>query len=66
MAGARARSIVFAAPCGVGEGIICIVDELEFAGAGSALGGVGGDAVGMRFEGAALIGVADLLGGCGG
>lgn len=63
--GAGAREVVFASSGGVGEGVVCVVDELEFAGAGGALGGVGGDAVGVCFEGGAFVGVADLLGGCG-
>lgn len=64
--GARAREVVFSPPGGVGEGVVGVVYELEFAGARGAVGGVGGDAVGVRFEGGALVGVADLLLGCGG
>lgn len=64
--GVRTRDVVFMPPSGVGEGVVGVVYELEFAGAGGAFGGVGGDAVGVRFEGGAFVGVADLLLGCGG
>ena len=47
--GARAREVVFPTPGGVGEGVVGVVYELKFAGAGGALGGVGGDAVGVCF-----------------
>lgn len=45
--------VVFASPGGVREGEVGVVYELEFAGAGGALGRVGGDAVGVGFEGRA-------------
>lgn len=60
----RSCSIVVAAPRRVAQGIVCIVDLLEAFCAGGALGGVGGDAVGVVFERGFFVGVADLLGGC--
>ena len=43
--------IVFATACCVGEGVVGVVDLLEFLGAGWTFGGVGGDAVGVVAEG---------------
>lgn len=45
--------VVVAPAPGVGEGVVGVVDELEPARAGRALGGVGGHPVGMRLEGGA-------------
>ena len=59
-----AGGVVVAAARWVGESVVGVVDLLEFLGAGSALGGVGGDTVGMGFEGLLFVGVADLLLGC--
>jgi hypothetical protein len=41
------RCVVIAAPGGVAEGVVGIVDLLEFLGACLALGGIRGDAVGV-------------------
>lgn len=44
-----ACGVVVAAACGVGEGVVSVVDLLEAFCAGGALGGVGGDAVRVVF-----------------
>lgn len=49
--GVLAGGVVVAPAGGVGECIVGVVYFLEFLCAGSALGGVGGDAVGVGFEG---------------
>lgn len=51
-----ALGVVFAAPGLVREGVVGVVDYLELAGAGGALGGVLGDAVGVGFEGGSGMG----------
>lgn len=58
--------VVPAAGC-VREGVVGVVYLLEFLGAGGAFGGVGGDAVGVRFEccsglGERRISSVDLMG----
>lgn len=53
---AAALEIVVVAAGGVGEGVVGVVDELELAGPGRALGTRGGDAVGMAFQGGAIKG----------
>jgi hypothetical protein len=45
-----ARGVVVAAATWVGEGVVGVVYLLESLGAGGALGGIGGDAVGVVFE----------------
>lgn len=59
-----ARGVVLAPPAGVGERVVGVVYGLELLCAGGALGGVGGDAVGVGFEGGFFVGIADLLLGC--
>lgn len=44
-----ALGVVFAAAGGIGEGVICVVDELEFAGSFGTVRVVGRDAVGVGF-----------------
>lgn len=57
------RGVIVAPPSRVGKRVVCVVDALEFAGAGWA-GGVGGrDAVWVGFEGGFFVGGADLVGG---
>jgi hypothetical protein len=46
-----ARRVIVVATCGIGESVVGIVNDLEFASAICAFGGVGGDTVGVRFEG---------------
>lgn len=45
-----ALEVVVAAAGGVGEGVVGVVDELEAACAGVAVGAVGGDAVRVGFQ----------------
>lgn len=56
--------VVFAAAGCVRQGVVGVVDLLEFLGAGWAFGGVGGNAVGVVAEGLFLVSIADLLLGC--
>ena len=58
-----ALGIVVAAAAGVREGIVCVVDQLEFARSRGSLGALGGDAVGVGFLGGAGLGEkrVDLL-----
>jgi hypothetical protein len=57
--------VVVFAPLGFGEGVVGVVDGLELASAFGAFVGVGGDAVGVPFQGGLFVGGADLfLGGC--
>lgn len=41
--------VVFAAAGWVGEGVVGVVDFLEFLGSGWSFGGVGGDSIGVGF-----------------
>lgn len=45
-----ARGVVVLAARGFRQSVVGVVYELEFAGSFVAFGGVGGDAVGVRFE----------------
>ena len=58
--------VVVFPPLGFGEGVVCVVDGLEFAGPFGSFVRVGGDAVGMPFQRGFLVGGADLFGGGGG
>jgi len=49
-----ARGVVVAAPAGVREGVVGVVDLLEFLRAAGAFGRVGGDAVGVVAEGLSM------------
>lgn len=53
-----ALEVVFAAAGTVGQGVVGVIDELEAAGAGLALGAVGRDAVRVEFQGRASKGVS--------
>ena len=46
-----ARGVVIASAGGVRKCVVCIVNLLEYFGAGRAFGGIRGDAVRVRFEG---------------
>lgn len=61
-----ACGVVGPSPGGVRERVVGVVDELEFVGAGGAVGGGGGEAVRVGFQGGALVGGADFVGGGGG
>jgi hypothetical protein len=60
-----ARLVVVPATRGVRKRVVGIVDLLEAVGARSAVGGGGGDPVGMVLESGFLVGFADLGGGGG-
>ena len=47
-------SVVVASSRGVGKRVIGVIDALEFSGPRWTLGGVGGDSVGVGFEGGAV------------
>jgi hypothetical protein len=55
--------VVFASTSGVREGVVGVVDELEFPRAGGPFWGFGWDAVRVGFQGGLLVGVTNL-GGC--
>lgn len=56
--------VVVSSSRGVRESVVGVVNELELAGSRGALGRVRGDAVGVRLQRCAFVGVADLLRGC--
>ena len=62
----RTCLVVVFSPLCFGEGVVCVVDGLEFASAFGSFVGVGGDAVGVPFQGGFLVGSADLFRGGGG
>ena len=55
------RGVVVAPARGFGEGIVCVVDLLEFLGARGAFGRIGGDAVRVRFQGLSVRGWKGVL-----
>jgi len=56
-----ALGVVLAAPGGIRQGVVGVVDYLELARAGGALGGVLGDAVWVGFEGGSGMGVLVVI-----
>lgn len=57
----RPCGIVVAAASGIGKRIVSVINLLELLCAGGTFGRVSRDAVRVRFQGLAFVGVADLL-----
>lgn len=58
-----AAGVVVFAPRGVGEGVVGVVDLLEFFGARAAFGGAFGDAVGVMAQGLSVVVVSGWMAG---